>query len=62
MNVGDRVRVVKCAVCEKAVGKIGKVASLGEGGVEVKFGRGRPQLGRPVYFAVGDVALVEGES
>ena len=72
MKIGDRVRNVKCDVCPKAVGKIGKIVKLNTreldvasvsdteiSSVELKFGKGRPQLNRPSVFACEDLVLVE---
>jgi len=63
MNIGDKIRIVKCDVCPKVVGKIVSVAKIttidGRGGVEVRFGRGRPQLGRPSVVGFDDVSLIE---
>jgi len=66
MKIGDMVKVTKCDACPKVVGKTGKInqtiseaeSCLGQPSVEVKFGRGRPQLGRPSVFVVEDVELV----
>jgi hypothetical protein len=69
MNVGDEVRIVNCEGCPKVVGKTVKVTGIktvdqGEGiglvgvGVEVNYGRGRPQLGRPTAFMFADVVRI----
>lgn len=61
MKVGDQVRVVKCDVCPKVVGKTGKIVKLnGSGDAEsanVSFGRGRPEKGRPDVFNVNDITV-----
>lgn len=64
MKVGDKVRIVKCDVCEKVVGKVGTITKVNSevSSIDVKFGKGRPQLNRPSVFACCDVALVDNES
>ncbi len=69
MKIGDKVRIVKCNVCPKVINKTAKVTKItivycdksnaGVDGVEVKFGRGRPQKDRPNTFLCDDVALVK---
>jgi len=66
-KIGDNVRIVKCERCPKVVGKTVKVISLAAINgmdypqtVEVSYGRGRPQLGRPNTFLAEDITLVEG--
>ena len=65
MNVGDKVRITKCDVCSKVVGKVASITEIttiaGQDGEKVKFGRGRPQLGRPNAFVLGDIALVAND-
>ena len=61
MNVGDTVRIVKCSVCPNGVDKTAKVTKVVENGVEVSFGRGRPQAGRPKCFQMDEVAVVDIE-
>lgn len=66
MNVGDKVRIVKCDKCSKVVGRTVKVTEVQtvdqvDVSVKVSFGRGRPQLGRPSEFMIAEVACVEGE-
>ena len=66
MKIGDTVKITKCAVCPKVVGKVGRVVQTvtgadtcgGPPSVEVRFGRGRPQLNRPSVFGMDDVELV----
>ena len=66
MKIGDTVKITKCDVCSKVVGKMGRVVQTvtgadtggGPSSIEVKFGRGRPQLNRPSVFAMDDVELV----
>ena len=66
MKIGDKIRIVKCDVCSKVVGKVANITEIttiaGQDGVKVKFGRGRPQLGRPSAFVFDDIALVEKDS
>ena len=61
MNTGDVVTIKQCSVCPKVVGKTAKVTKTvdieGQEGVEVSFGRGRPQKGRPSTFILSDVEL-----
>ena len=61
MNVGDKVRIVKCDVCPKIVGKTGVITKFYEEGssIEINFGKGRPQLGRPNAYPLDSVVLVE---
>lgn len=61
MKTGDKVRITKCDVCPKVVGKMGTVIKLNTevSSVEVKFGKGRPQKNRPNTFACNDVVLIE---
>lgn len=68
MKIGDKVKIVKCEVCPKVVGKVAKVTMIAitegpDGGdcVEVKFGKGRPQKNRPNEFFVNEVVLVTNE-
>ncbi len=59
MKIGDEVRIVKCDVCPKVVGKEVKIVEVKEsGGVKVNFGRGRPQLNRPTVFLSDDLVLI----
>lgn len=59
MNIGSRVKIVKCDVCPKVVGKIAKVKAVWENGsVELQFGRGRPQKDRPTAYSVNDLDMV----
>ena len=62
MKVGDQVQVVRCDVCSKVVNKIGVVLGIVDTTVEIKFGRGRPELNRPKNFAMDDLAVLEKES
>ncbi|UCG02457.1 MAG: hypothetical protein JSW11_00395 [Candidatus Heimdallarchaeota archaeon] len=59
MNVGDTVKINRCEVCPKVVGKTVKVVEVGENGIVVSFGRGRPQKDRPRAFSFNDVSLVD---
>lgn len=67
MKIGDKIRVVKCDVCPKVVGKTGKITKiiLSETQTEekdvimIKFGRGRPQLNRPDVYSYDSVVLIE---
>jgi len=62
MKIGDSVRIVRCEKCPKVVGKTVKVVKLvGENpntGLEVSYGRGRPQLNRPNVFDIQDVEVI----
>ncbi|KKN91125.1 hypothetical protein LCGC14_0219900 [marine sediment metagenome] len=65
MKIGDKVRVTKCDVCPKVVGKTATVTKLNssEDGVPtsvgVTFGRGRPQKSRPVAFLIDEISLID---
>jgi len=61
MKIGNKVRITKCDVCPKVVGKMGRITKLNTevSSVEVKFGKGRPQKNRPNIFACSDVTLIE---
>lgn len=60
MKTGDMVTVVKCDVCPSVVGKTVVVKSVKDGDrtVELNFGKGRPQKGRPGVFSFDDLSLV----
>jgi len=63
MKIGDMVRVTKCDVCPKVVGKTAKITGItesdaGVSSVMVNFGKGRPQLNRPTQFSPSDMELV----
>jgi len=66
MKIGDTIKVTKCDACPKVVGKTAKVVQTvtkedacgGGDFVELRFGRGRPQLNRPTSFSIDDVELV----
>lgn len=63
MKIDDTVKIMKCDVCSKIIGKVGTITKLNTEGqdisfVEVKFGKGRPQKNRPTLFSVDDVELV----
>jgi len=64
--VGSIVRVVKCDVCPAIISKTAKVVAMtdvaGQPGVQVSFGRGRPQKGRPTVLVMDDVAVIDGDS
>lgn len=64
MKIGDKVKIVKCEVCPNVVGKTVKVTGVtesdaGASSVQVNFGKGRPQKGRPSMFSVEDIAVVD---
>lgn len=63
MKIGDKIQVVKCDVCPKVVGKVGTVTkvNLEVSSINVKFGKGRPQLNRPSVFAIADVVILDDE-
>ncbi len=65
MNIGDKVRIIKCDVCYAVVGKIARINGLtmldsgvGISNLTLNFGRGRPQTDRPHIFNVEDVELI----
>lgn len=58
MNVGDKVRILRCDGCPKIVGKVVMIKAVVGDKVELQFGRGRPQAGRPSAFFIDDVILV----
>lgn len=62
MEAGTLVRIKRCGTCCKVVGKVATVVKKievdGQDGVEVKFGRGRPQTGRPKTFSLDDLEVV----
>ena len=50
------VKIVKCDVCPKVIGKVVKVVEFkDDGSVVVKYGKGRPQSGRPSMFQPCDI-------
>ena len=64
MKIGDKVQIVKCAVCPKVVGKTGIVVGMTTSNdsveadtVVVKFGKGRPTKNRPEVFSQDEVEL-----
>ena len=60
MQTGNNVRIVKCDVCPKVIGKTVKVVEVkDDNSVVVKYGKGRPQLNRPSIFSVEDVVAAE---
>jgi hypothetical protein len=66
MKAGDMVKINKCDVCPGIVGKTAKVVDLTSGNetpgfdaVRLNFGRGRPQVNRPMTVNVDDVSLVK---
>jgi hypothetical protein len=60
MKIGDTVRVDKCDVCEAVIGKTGKIKNFADDKtmVALNFGKGRPPMGRPHSFPVGDLTNV----
>lgn len=63
MNVGDTVKIEKCEKCPGVIGKTAKIKGFtsdpGYDVVELNFGKGRPQVGRPHLFNVDDISLVK---
>lgn len=66
-SIGDKVVVDKCSACIAMVGKTATVASIVETDsnsseglrVVLNFGRGRPQMGRPVSFLANELSQVK---
>ena len=69
MKIGDKVRITKCDVCPKVIGKVVTIVNLETEdedkhcldvvSVDVKFGRGRPRKDRPTTYVINDVCLSE---
>jgi len=58
-SVGDNVLVESCSQCPDVVGKTGTVKGFNEScGIQVNFGRGRPQKNRPEYFSVDQLKVI----
>ncbi len=60
-KVGDRITIKKCDSCPSIIGKIVAVKCVLDDGLELNYGRGRPQNNRPVRISQDDVSLVEAE-
>ncbi len=61
MNIGDVVRIDKCEMCPGVVGKVVPVKGFREDTetmVKLGFGRGRPAAGRPEFFSVDDLTVI----
>ncbi len=62
MEIGDKVRVVRCTMCTKVIGRVVTIKSKNEDGLcQLNFGQGRPNKGRPEHFHVNDLERVENE-
>jgi len=59
LNVGQKVEVVSCSLCQKAVGKMGVIKEVTDSGYRVSFGKGRPQKNRPEFFNEDMLSPVE---
>jgi len=57
-KVGDSVRILRCDACSKVIGKVVTIMKAEQDTFEVKFGRGRPQTGRPSVFQASDLGAV----
>ncbi len=62
MNIGDKVKVLRCDKCEAVVNRVVRIKGTNDNGMfRLDFGRGRPNKGRPEYFDENDLELVEEE-
>ncbi len=60
-SIGAKVKINKCDACPNVVGKTVTVKCVLDDGLELNYGRGRPQNNRPVRISKDDVSLVETE-
>lgn len=63
MKIGDKVQIIKCDKCPGIVNKTAKIKAFASepehNMVELNFGKGRPQVGRPHLFSLDDISLVK---
>jgi len=58
MKVGDLVEITHCNQCPDMEGKTAQIERTTECFVKLRFGKGRPQVNRPVMYRKCDVRLV----